>query len=235
VKRFGAPFFLLVGILFALITQTRSAAAQVHWDGAVEAGAMKRIVTNAPNGDDVGIGPIFGVRAHIALAPLVRVGAYFDTDISPQADIKARRVYEGGLRFKVTAPWSFDEAGAIRVYAFLGFGYAGVYAPSSHTTLPLAGGTGQLQSQDVFLPGAGGGIYEIPFGLGGEWRFARPFALSAELGFRAGIANTGSLYSTDGRSAVTTGAGSITGVSASDPTGNDSWAVGLTVGIGFDL
>lgn len=226
--------FSLIVVLFSLLTSR--AHAQVHWDGAVEAGGMKRIVTSRPpGGHDVGFGPMVGLRAHLALMPLLRVGAYFDGDLSPSDEPAARRVYSGGLRLKITPPVTFGPDEAMRTWLFLGFGYAGVYAPSYRTQLQIQNPAGPTVSQDVNAGGAGGHFLEIPFGIGVGWRLRKPWEVSAELSGRLGIANSGTVYNSDGRPASVVGGSPIGVDTRIDTPGQDSWAFGLTIGIGLDL
>ena len=66
------------------------------------------------------------------------------------------------------------------------------------------------------IQGAGGHFFEVPFGLGTSYTFRKPYALTAELGMRAGFAHAGSAY-------------------ASSAPGEDRFAIGLSVGFMLDL
>lgn len=223
-----ALLFSLFAVLFAF---SSTANAQVHWDVGAEAGVMKRVLTSRPaGGSDAGFGPIVGVHAHVALMPLIRVGVYLDGELSPTDEPTSRRIYSGGLRVKLTPPIS--PADAIRFWAFAGFGYAGVYSPAYHADLVIRDAAGNVTKQGIDASGAGGHFLEIPLGVGMGWRLRKPWELTAELSGRLGIANGGTLYSADGRAATATG---VPGDVRATTPGQDSWAIGLTIGIGLDL
>jgi hypothetical protein len=199
------------GLLLALsgVLVAPSAAAQLHWDASAQAGVMKRVLGSRPDGGpDAGFGPVAQLTGHVALFPLVRVGAYFGHDISPMGgDLSARDLTWGGVRAKLMSPW---PRGAFRAWLFAGFGLEGVYARS--TARP--GG---------LIDGAGGHFFEVPFGLGSSYTFRKPYALCAELGMRAGFAHSGSAYEPPARRTEGLAPGA------------DRFAIGLTVGFMLDL
>ncbi len=189
----------------------RPAAAQLHWDASAQAGVMKRVLANRPDGaPDAGFGPVVQLQGHVALFPLVRLGAYFGHDISPMGgDLSARDLTWGGIRAKLMSPF---PRGAFRAWLFAGFGFEGVYARST-----LRPG---LQIQ-----GAGGHFLEVPFGLGTSYTFRKPYALCAELGMRTGFAHAGSAYEPPARQSSAVGTA----------PGVDRFAIGLTLGFMLDL
>src|SRR3954465_5249941 len=130
--RIGRLFPLISAFFLAisLVALTASPAqAQVHWDVGAEAGVMKRVLTSRPDGgSDAKFGPMVGLPAHVALMPLLRVGAYVNGELSPTDEPTARRIYSGGLRLKMTPPVLLGPNDALRVWIFAGFGYAGVYS-----------------------------------------------------------------------------------------------------------
>jgi hypothetical protein len=198
---------ILAGALATLVTLVPCAArAQLHWDASAQAGVSKRVlVDRPPGGPDAGFGPVVQLTGHVALFPLVRLGAYLGHDISPMGgDVSARDLTWGGLRAKLMSPW---PRGAARAWLYAGIGATGVYARS--TSRP-----GSL------VDGAGGHFFEVPFGVGGSYTFRKPFALCGELGMKAGFGHAGSAYE---RSAP---------VPAS---GLDRFAIGLTIGVMLDL
>jgi len=199
--RWSALLLAVSGVLAA-----PSAAAQLHWDAAAQAGIMKRVLVNRPSGGpDAGFGPVVQLTGHVALFPLVRVGAYLGHDISPMGgDLSARDLTWGGVRAKLMSPW---PRGAVRAWLFAGFGVEGVYARS--TARPGA-----------LIEGAGGHFFEVPFGLGTSYTFRKPYALCAELGMRAGFAHSGSAYQAAAPQVA---------------PGADRFAIGLTVGFMLDL
>jgi hypothetical protein len=200
----------------------------VHYDLGAQVGVARRVLS-AQNalGDDAGFGPIAEVRAHLALYPLIRVGAYLEHDISPIPGGHfggARQITAGGLHVRILSP---VPQGKLRLYATLGFGYAGVYGPS-YTAI---GGTdaGGNPLPPAFVEGSTGSFWEIPIALGGTYRLKKHFDLTAELGLRLGVAFGGDLY--NGR------IGHINGQPTLDVEfpGYDQFCPTLTVGALFDL
>jgi hypothetical protein len=208
---------LVAGAISLLLPAT--AAAQLHWDASAQVGVMKRVLSDRPAGaEDAGFGPVGQLSGHVALLPLVRVGGYFGHDISPRGgSASARDLTWGGARVKIMSPW---PRGSLRLWLFGGFGYAGVYQRSTST-----GG--------VVVHGAGGSHFEVPFGIGASYKVRKPWEVCAELGMRAGFGHTGSMYEAPGPrvSNAATGAADTNAL----PAGNDSFAIGLTVGVLIDL
>ena len=128
--RTAARLAAFVVALVAMLLVATPAQAQLHWDASAQVGAMKRVLGNRPSGgDDTLWGPAGQLTGHIALLPLVRVGAYFGHDISPfDGKASARDITWGGLRAKIMSPWPRGDG---RVWLFFGFGYAGVYQRST--------------------------------------------------------------------------------------------------------
>jgi hypothetical protein len=213
-----------------VLASERGATAQLRGDAAVSVGAVKRFASAAPDGASaLGVGPIVGINGHVALLPLVRVGAYASAELGPDGEAAARRIYAAGLRVKLMPPWPRDD---VRAWVFAGLGYAGVYAPSyTLAAVTSGGGQGSPARAEVQAPGAGGRFFEIPIGVGAEWRFRKPWALSAELTGRIGLGFSGTLYDGNGRPGFEQG--SSFPVSLTTP-GHDAFALGLTLGIGFD-
>jgi hypothetical protein len=225
-KRVSGVLVFATAIAFVLIPRT--AAAQLHWDASAQLGVMKRVVVNrAPGGEDVGFGPVGQLAAHVALLPLIHAGAYLGHDISPLAgDRSARNITTFGARGKVVFPANKD----IRVWGFLGFGYAIVYQQSYEQTffVPVpAGGTQPLRGTSL---GAGGSFFEIPVGVGASYKLSKPFHLCAELGARVGFANTGSIYEQGPQLEIPNRPNQNVG-----SEGLDRFGVGLTVGVLVDL
>jgi hypothetical protein len=216
--------------LMALVPET--AMAQLHWDASAQVGVMKRVLSDRPaGGDDAGFGPTAQLTGHVALLPLIHAGAYLGHDISPLPDpAAARNITFGGARIKGMLPWI---RGTVRAWAFVGFGYAGVYSQSYDTSFAIPDGTGAVTRMPVHVHGAGGGFFDLPFGLGASYRFFKPWELCAELGARVGFGHTGSVYDEPGPQV------SIRGTDApgqnATPAGLDRFALGLTVGILLDL
>jgi hypothetical protein len=225
-----------LGLALPLVLAASHAQAQLHADASAELGFMKRDLQHRPSGNPrAGFGPAGQLTAHIALMPLVRVGAYLGHDISPFEDDStvgaarspsARDITWGGLRAKLMSPWPRGDA---RVWLFVGFGYAGVYQRSTTTTAGFPGPGGAVSVQRV-VHGAGGGFFEVPFGFGASYKLRKPWQLCAELGARAGFGHSGSVYEAPGpRTTTESGEGHV------PPAGIDRFAIGMTFGILLDL
>lgn len=196
----------------AALTQSRSARAQVRWDVGAELGVMQRFTTGRdPTAAAPTPGPIGELHAHVALFPMVRIGAYVSQDISPVPGLPARETTEAGLRAKLSPPLF---SGPWRGWIFLGLGYARDYAPGHDGPVP-----GSASPAETFVAGAAGGTLDLPVGVGMGYRLRRPWEIFAELGGRIGLAFFGDLYRR----------------SEGEPFGGrDSFAVSLSVGVNWD-
>lgn len=215
---------------FALVAAPREASAQLRWDASAQVGVSKRFLTSAFT--QPSFGPMAIVSGHIALIPLLRVGAYVAHDISPLESQPARRFYAIGARAKLQAPWASTT---LHGWAFAGAGFVGAYGPSETRTLvsspigPLA--TTPSGPGSFSVAGASGRYFEVPFGLGMAVRLRKPWELVFELGGRVGVGFGGDLYAS--RAAVPAGAEIAPQRVVS--AGNDAFAAFLTAGVGFDL
>jgi hypothetical protein len=221
-------FRLLVPITAAVagVLAGPHARAQLHWDASAQAGVMKRFLgSRAAGGSDAGFGPVGELHGHVAILPLVRVGAYVSHDISPQpGDTTALQITSAGARVKISSPLPLDPW---RVWAFVGIGYAGVYGPSFRTPIDVAGAR-----VDALGTGAGGGFFEVPFGVGASYKLRRPWHLTAELSGRGGFGFAGSVFDTqNGRAGFAEGQPQLL---LSNP-GTPSFALALMFGILLDL
>jgi hypothetical protein len=188
---------------------------------------MKRFLSSKPpDANDAGFGPSLELHGHVALLPLLRVGAYLGHDIAPlPGDMSALQITSFGARAKATSPWPLDPW---HIWMFAGFGYAGVYGPSYATHVAAPGG----RETDARFEGAGGGFLEVPFGVGVSYKLRRPWHLMAELSGRGGFGFRGSVFELPvGR----------TGTPQSGPTfyvvnpGVPSFGASLRLGITVDL
>jgi hypothetical protein len=214
-----------------LLLAARPASAQLHWDAGLDAGGSARLRTSGT--DKTGFGGLVGLKAHWALLPLVRVGAYVDQEVSSTGEPSARRYTSFGGRIKLTPPLGSD---AYRAWIFLGFGYAAVYSSSFESVDQGVDPSGRPITTKTSAFGAGGGFFEIPVGIGGAVRLRKPWELTAELSGRFGLGTTGSLYASEGRPGLGPDAtGTGYGPTSFAAVGNDSFALLLTVGIGVDL
>jgi hypothetical protein len=199
------------------------ASAQVHWDAGLSAGAMQRFTTGRAPGFPFPVpGPTGELNAHIAILPLLRLGPYVSYDLSPFAGANAppaREFVEGGLRAKLSPPLLRPPW---RTWVFAGIGYAGVYEPSH-----------QVPGGRPSAPGEGGGILDARLGLGIGYHLSRTWALFAELGGRAGIFFTGSLYERPIQPVVLNYA--LQPAQCAGPcAGKDSFALSLSLGLSLN-
>lgn len=209
-----------------------TAFAQIHWDAGVHGGASERILAGA-KGVNPGIalpGPAFGLQGHVALIPFVRVGLYGSFEVSSIDGIRApaRNFLAVGGQAKVLSPW---PRGNTRIFATLGFGYVGVFAPGYRTDIhpdPL----NPMMTVPVEVNASGGGFAEIPFGIGASYKLRGPLVVYAQLLARFGLGFWGTLYGENGGRNARTMTGAPVSLS---PDGYDILSLGLVVGIGLDL
>jgi hypothetical protein len=214
-----------ITLALGIVAAPRLASADVHWDLALGAGAQKRVMIRK-SGDDAGFGPALWLEGHVALFPLLRVGAYVSGELSPQGGLPLREMLAAGARIKITPPWPRGNA---RIFASVGVGWVGVYAPSYALTLTDPQGAKVPGTID----GSGGGFLEIPVTIGVLYKIRKPLFLFAELWSRFGMGFTGSYYGGGGggRQILTPGfEGQVVA-----PAGQDLFALGLALGLGFDL
>jgi hypothetical protein len=216
------------GLTLGVLLVSSTAYAQIHWDASVHGGASERVLTSA-NGVPTSTalpGPAFGVQGHIALIPFVRVGLYGSFEMSSIDGVHApaRNFYAVGGEGKILSPW---PRGNLRIFATLGFGYVGVYAPSYSTMFKIAG-----SPVAIAVDGSGGGFAEIPFGIGASYKLRGPLTVHAELLTRFGMGFWGTLYGENGGRNARDPSGSPLSLA---PYGYDFLSVGLVVGVGLDL
>ncbi|MBX3185807.1 MAG: hypothetical protein KF819_02280 [Labilithrix sp.] len=218
----------------ALVSLATPARAQVHWDVGVQGGVMKRFLGDKPaGGDDAGFGPAAMLHAHLALYPLVRVGAYLGHDISPLGgDGAARDITSAGARVKIMSPW---PRAPWRAWIFVGLGHTRVWARSYATTQSLPAAPGQpAVDRSVFVHGDAGGFFEVPLGMGVSYKFRKPWEMFWELGTRIGFGGAGPVYDEQpGRGRRLTSPGLPDAFAL--PSGQDNFAIGLTMGLQLDL
>jgi hypothetical protein len=204
-----------------------AAGAQVKWDLGAQGGVMKRVLNDRAGNADAEPGPYGEIHGHVALLPMIRVGAYGSFDRSPQGTIPARLVFGGGLRAKLTPPWPRDPW---RAWVFLGAGVAFATAEGYESTATLGPPGGATSSYRVIVESSSGRFMEIPFGLGMSLTVARPLAVTLEVGNRFGLAHGGDLYG-DGRAADAVGFQPI----RIRPVGNDFYAISGSLGLTLEL
>jgi hypothetical protein len=212
-------------IVVAALVVPSLANAQLRGDIGAYGGVSQRVIASHTGGGALP-GPMVGLEGHIALFPLLRLGAYVHGEISPTNDqVAAREMLGGGLRLKVIPPW---PRGDWRIWAALGIGYMAAYSPSYTQTLhPLNGSTTTLS-----VDSAGGGFLEVPLSIGAEYRKFKPFMLFAEITGRFGFGFSGTLYGANAGRGAKTDTGAPEAI-VSD--GGDVFAIGAALGLGFDL
>jgi hypothetical protein len=224
-------WLVVTGAALAWESGALRAHAQVRWDVAAEVGAKTRFTTgSAPSAPGPSFGPAFELQGHVALVPMLRVGAYLTQDTAIGSGNGTRTFWAGGIRAKVTppllpAPWRF--------WAYAGLGYAYAYAVSFRAPALVEG-----SEVIVRFPGQQGGILEVPVGVAlgyrvsggtGALRTTRAWVVFAELGGRFGVATFGPMYDAGPVAAV---AGATAGSTVSAPfAGKDSFALSLSVGL----
>jgi hypothetical protein len=181
--------------------------AQLRWEASAQVGASKRWLTDRPSGPkDAWPGPSLQLASHITLIPLVQLGAYVGHELSPMpGDAPMRHLTSTGLRIKGIFPFLGK---AKRAWIFAGFGHAWAYAP----------GFDPPSNAPDHVASASGRFFEVPLGLGAQYKFFDPWAVSIELGVRLGLGHKGALYVPS---------------SPESARGLDAFAAGLWVGIAY--
>jgi hypothetical protein len=224
------PFLASLTLAATVLLGPAVASAQVHWDAGVSVGIAKRFLADKAGGDAM-FGPVLDVQGHVAVIPLLRVGAYVHGELSDTESIAPpRNLFAGGLHVRVLSPWPH---GAWRAWLGLGFGYAAAYAPSYVQRIaPLPDPVRPPGPYDAKVEGSGGGSFDVPLGVGLAWRPRKPWQLFAELGSRFGFAFSGTLYGEGGgRPAYEPTLGPL----AIAPEGKDVFALFLTIGAAVDM
>lgn len=167
-----------VGAVLVLLGRASAALAQVHWDAGAQVGVMKRFTTGgAADAPSPGFGPALELQGHVALLPMLRLGGYLGTDLSPLDGGDAggpRTFWDGGLHLRLSPPllpypW--------RTWVYAGFGYAFAYDLGTHLS---------------------GGLLEAPVGLGLGRKLTREWTVFTELGARFGFGFYGGMYDAAG-------------------------------------
>lgn len=212
----------LIGTALSLFA-ARPALAQ-HYDVSFNAGVSKRFMSGGSL--EGSTGPIIGLAGDIALAPLFRFGVYLDEELAYDGEPKSPYITTVGGRIKFLPPLGSDK---VKAWIFVGFGYGALIAPSYTQTIGPTADNQSANQQGTALKD-GGSFLEIPFGLGASYKLREPWVVLAELCGRAAVSSSGSYFDPTGRPAVTA-SGESTGL----VTGEESFAIIFTVGIGIDL
>ncbi len=226
-KLLASSFVLALSI--ASTTLVRGAQAQLRGDLGAYGGVSQRVISPATTGGALP-GPLLGLEGHVALFPLLRIGAYVHGELSPTNNqVASREMLAVGARIKVVPPW---PRGDWRIWFALGVGYVGAYSPAYTQSLTLQPIDGVATTKHLAVESAGGGFVELPISVGVAYRKWKPFMLFAELTGRIGFAFSGSLYGSTGGRGAKDDVGAPSAI-ASD--GHDVFGVGLALGLGFDL
>lgn len=143
----------------------------MHYDLGALGGFSQRFVAKNP-----AEGGALVIDGHVAVIPLVRVGAWASAEISAPvasnpSDSALRGIFSGGARVKIVPPW---PRGAWRAWLATGFGVDGL-----------------VTERD-----GGGGFFEVPAIIGASYRIRKPFVFLMELGAHVGFGFWGSYYAT---------------------------------------
>lgn len=214
-------------VLAAAMLASPVASAQLHWDASVEGGVSKRFLANRPAGvGDAGFGPAIQASGHVAVLPFLRAGLYGGYEISPLAgDAAARDMFPFGARAKLMSPF---PRGDVRAWLFVGFGYTLVSQRGydTHVSIPTGIG-GETTSTSASVQGAGGGFFDVPFGLGASYKLSAALRLCGELGMHLGFGHSGSVYENPGPQLKIEGRPDDNVL----PSGVDRFGIGLMVGV----
>lgn len=209
--------------LLVLFADT-SAAAQVHWDASAGVGVAKRFLRDAKGGD-AGFGPSAALRAHVALLPMIRFGAYATHDLSPQGGVPLRQLTTAGAEARWLPPILPHP---FRGWVALGFGVARAYAPSYATTVAAPNATTSASLVRYDVAAGDGRFFQLPIVVGLGRPIGKPWTVQLELTCAYGFAFAGDLYT--GRSASADG---LPGTSFL-PAGRDTFLTSLALGVGID-
>ncbi len=153
------------------------ARAQLKADVQLLVGANKRFSANVPAGvSQPGFGPSAELQAHVALMPLVRIGAYIGYELSPVGPHPARHLMRSGLQFRVLSPFLQRPW---RMWLSLGFGPAFALGPADAATGVIA---------------QWGRFFEVPVGVGFARRVWGKWELTTELLARPAFGHGGALF-----------------------------------------
>ncbi len=155
---------------FLILLSPLSARAQVRYDVGALASFQQRISSGVPAARSTfAEGGAVTIDGHVALFPLLRLGAWATGEVSKSVDdAPLREILGGGLQLKILSPW---PRGVWRVWLATGFGYDGLVSDAG-----------------------GGGFFEVPAIVGASYRFRRPWVFLMELAARPSFGFWGSYY-----------------------------------------
>jgi hypothetical protein len=209
----------------SLLAFSSTARAQVHYDVGASGALGYHVQTDVLDGNsNPGLGFVGELQAHVAVAPMVRVGLYALYDYSPRSGQPARNFLGGGLSLRILPP--VFRTRCTFWWIGLGLGYEEVSSGGFSTTIT---NSSTNAAETVSFPSVTGGELEIPLSVGVARRIAKPFVLFAEIGVRFGIASFGDYYAGRPGSDLS----SATDLVLPAP-GNDTFAFFLSGGIMID-
>lgn len=179
-RRFQAHFGALVAFTCAIFFAPKSSAdggLGVHWDAEAQAGATIRWFGHHTSGQQPGLGPSGQVSGHVALLPLVHLGAYFGADLSPYEGGGLRNFEYGGAHVRIMLPLLPKT---MRLWLATGVGLGRHYEKSFHA----AKLNGKFYGSDAYAYG------EIPLGIGASYKFWPGWSVYSELGGRFHFGNS---------------------------------------------
>ncbi len=207
-RRSKALFFALVAFACAIFFAPKSSAdggLDFHWDVEVQAGVMNRWFTHNTPSYHPSLGPSAQVSGHVALLPLVHVGAYFGGDLSPYPGGGLRNFEYGGPHVRIMIPLLPKT---MRLWLATGVGIGRSYEKSFHA----AKFNGKFYPSDRYAYG------EVPLGIGASYKFWPGWSVFSEVSGRVLFGNSAPDASS----------------SPALPPTTDRYALGLSVGIMLD-
>lgn len=173
-RRSLARFLALVAFACAIFFAPKSSAdggLGVHWDVELQAGVMNRWFNHNTPSYHPGLGPSAQLSGHVALLPLVHLGAYFGGDLSPYAGGGLRNFEYGGPHVRIMLPLLPKT---MRLWIATGIGIGRHYEKSFHS----AKFNGKFYPPDEYPTG------EFPIGIGASYKFWPGWSVYSELGAR---------------------------------------------------
>ncbi len=169
------------------------ATAQVKGDVEFRLGVNKRFSSGVPAGAaQPSFGPSLDVMGHVALMPMVRVGAYGGYELSPQLPYPARHLVRFGLQLRVLSPFLSRPW---RMWLSVGFGPAFAFGPSDAQTVSQAGR-----------------LFEVPVGVGFAHHLWGRWEVTGEVLARPAFGHGGSLFEARGTGTDALGLGLAVGL-----------------------
>lgn len=191
-RRIPARFVAVVAFACAIFFAPETSADEgvgFHWDASLQAGVMNRWFDRNTPKSHPGLGPSAQLAGHVALLPLIHVGAYVGADLSPYEGGGLRNFEYGGVHVKVMLPLLPKS---MRLWVTTGVGLGRAYEKSFHA----AKFNGKFFGPDALAYG------EVPLGIGASYKFWPGWSVFAELGGRVHFAGSSKDATPDDRFAL---------------------------------